>query len=83
MANLPPKDRITGNALHTIKVILGGRFGFFVFQLGNFKGEWGVRGAGEGGSVFIENPRRGGFPGGGWAEGPGGCLRRIGEFFVG
>ena len=41
------------------------------------------RGKGEseaprGGSVFIENPRSGGFAGGGGGEGPGGCLRRIG-----
>ena len=34
-----------------------------------------MRGAGRGGGVdFFENP------GGGGAEGPGGCLRRIGEF---
>ena len=44
------------------------------------EGEGGVRGASRGGEpFFIENPRRGGgFPGG--AEGPGGCLWRIGEF---
>ena len=50
--------------------------------------EGGVRGVGRweggGGSIFIESPRRGGvFRGGGGAEGPGGCLRRIGEFFWG
>ena len=35
--------------------------------------------SGGGGSIFIENPRRGGvFSRTGQAEGPGGCLRRIG-----
>ena len=33
--------------------------------------------AGEG---FIENPRKGGVSRTGGVEGPGGCLRRIGEF---
>ena len=45
-----------------------GRFGFF---FSGRKGEGGVRGAGRGGgvpgSVFIENPIRGGCPGGGGA----------------
>ena len=37
-----------------------------------------------GGSIFIENPRRGGgSPGRGGTEGPGGCLRRIGGFWGG
>ena len=58
---------------------------FYFFLLGG--GEGGVRGAGRGrGTIFIENPRRGGgFPGG-WGprgegprgEGPGGCLWGIG-----
>ena len=51
---------------------------FYFFLLGG--GEGGVRGAGKGrGRIFIENPRRGGLPGG-WGprgEGPGGCLRGI------
>ena len=57
------------------------RIGFYFFLLG--EGEGGIRGIGEGGgSIFIENPRRGeGVSSGGeGAEGPGGCLRRIGEF---
>ena len=51
---------------------------FYFFLLG--EGEGGVRGARKGGGdpFFIEHPRRGGVPAG--AEGPGGCLRRIGEF---
>ena len=54
---------------------------FYYFLLG--EGQGGVRGAGRGGgAVFIENPtREGGFSRTGGAEGPGGCLRRIG-FFV-
>ena len=38
---------------------------------------------GRGDRFFIENPRRGGVPGGGGAKGPGGCLRRIGEILGG
>ena len=46
------------------------------FCSGKGKGE--SEAPGGGGSFFIENARRGeGFPGG--AEGPAGCLRRIGE----
>ena len=52
---------------------------FYFFVLG--EGEGGVRSAGrEGGRFFLENPMRGGSPGGGGAEGPGGCLRRIGNW---
>ena len=43
-------------------------------------GESEAPGGVEGGGVFIENPRRGGGRGMG-LMGPGGCLRRIGEFF--
>ena len=56
---------------------------FFIFfsRRGRVKGESEAPG---GGRVrfflFFENPRRGGVPGGGGAKGPGGCLRRIGEF---
>ena len=61
--------------------LLGGRFGYFLFLLG--EGEGGVRGAGRGADgdhrFLIENPRRGGSPAQEGAEGPGGCLRRIGE----
>ena len=35
------------------------------------------------GEFLIENPRRGGLQEGGRVEGPGGCLRRIGELGVG
>ena len=38
---------------------------------------------GRGDWSFIENPRRGGGGRPGGAEGLGGCLRRIGEFFGG
>ena len=53
---------------------------FYFFPLG--EGEGGVRGVrrGKGDWFFIENPRRGG---GGSRIGPGGCLRRIGEFLCG
>ena len=51
---------------------------FYFFLLG--EGEWGSPRRWEGGgSVFIENTRRGGVSRTGRAEGPGGCLRRIGE----
>ena len=73
--------RVQGKAIFKGK-LLGGRFDiFYFFLLG--EGEGGVRGARRGaGSVFIENPTRG------WGgfqeeEGPGGCLRRIGDFFWG
>ena len=53
-------------------------FGIFFFRSG---GEGGVRGARNGGDRFflIEDPRRG-FPRGEGPMGPGGCLRRIGNF---
>ena len=51
---------------------------FYFFCLGREKGVGG-RSEGGGVSIFIENPRRGGSPEGGGAEGPGGCLRRIGD----
>ena len=65
------------------EAILGGRFGYFIFLLLG-EGEGEVRGAGRGGVlVFIENPLGGGLQEGesrgGGAEGPGGCLQRIGE----
>ena len=53
---------------------------FFFFCSGRGKGESEAPG-GVGDRFFIENPRRGGRPGG--AEGPEGCLRRIGEFWGG
>ena len=54
---------------------LGGRFGFTA--RGGGKGE--SEASGGGGSIFIEIPGGVGGVGGGGAEGPGGCLRRIGE----
>ena len=58
-------------------IILGGRFGYFIF----FSARGGGRGSlrrleGRGDRFVIENPSRGG-----GAEGPGGCLRQIGEFW--
>ena len=46
---------------------------------GRGKGESEAPG-GEGGRLFIENPRKGGFSRRGGAEVPGACLWRIGEF---
>ena len=54
------------------------RIFFIFFCSGRGKGE--SEAPGGGGSVSLENPRRGGSPGGGGAEGPGGCLQRIGEW---
>ena len=54
---------------------------FFFFCSGRGKGESEAPGEGGGDQFFIENPRRGGgFSRTGGAEGPGGCLRRIGGF---
>ena len=44
------------------------------------EGEEGVRGTGKGGFDFFFKIPRGGFLRGGGAEGPGGCLQRIGEW---
>ena len=59
---------------------LGGRFGFFLFFSRLGEGEGGVRGRREGGwLIFYWKSQKGGGSRGGGAEGPGGCLRRIGE----
>ena len=61
---------------------LGGRFGYFLFFSGRGRGKGESEVPGRGGRFLIENPRRlrgGGSPGGGGAEGPEGCLRRIRE----
>ena len=66
-------------------LVLGGRFGYFLFFLLG-EGEGGAQApGGGGGSVFIENPTRegGGFSRTGGAEGLGGCLRRIRGFLRG
>ena len=55
-------------------------FRIFFFCSGRGNGE--SEAPGGGGSFFIENPREGVGERDG-AEGPGGCLRRIGEFFGG
>ena len=52
---------------------------FYFFLLGEGKGESRRRRA-VGDWFFIEKPRRGGASRTGGAEGPGGCLQRIGEF---
>ena len=52
---------------------------FFIFSARGEGRESPRRREGEG-VVFFENPRRGGSPAWGGAEGPGGCLQRIGEF---
>ena len=53
----------------------------FFFSSGRGKGKTEAPEVG-GGRFFIENPKGwgGGSPGGGGDEGPGGCLRRIGEW---
>ena len=58
---------------------LGGRFDIFYFFSARGGGGGSPRRQ-EGGGVhfLLKMPGGGGFPGG--AEGPGGCLRRIGEF---
>ena len=55
---------------------LGGRFGYFFFFSVRGGGR-GVRGARRGGIGFLFKVPGGGggFPGGGGAEGPGGCLQ--------
>ena len=59
-------------------LILGGHFGYFLIFL---LGEWEFEAAWEGGGrILIENHRGGGLHEGERAEGPGGCLRRIGDF---
>ena len=55
---------------------------YFFFCSGRGKGESEAPG-GVGGSVFIGDPKRGGFSRTGGAEGPGGCPRRMGIFFGG
>ena len=57
--------------------LLGGRFGYFLF----FSAREGEGREGGGGRFSIENLRGEGSPRG--AEGSGGCLRRIGDFFGG
>ena len=72
-----------GLKLSESKEFLGGRFGYFLFFLLG-EGEGGVRGArrGVGGIGSLLK-----IPGGGGVfqeqEGPGGCLRRIGDFWGG
>ena len=52
---------------------------FFIYFFARGGGIGESEAPGGRGVFFIENPRRGGEEEGG-AEGPGGCLRRIGEF---
>ena len=54
---------------------------FFFFLLG--EGEGGVGARRGGGFDFLLKIPGGGFSGGRGAEGPGGCLRRIGDFWGG
>ena len=61
---------------NSVVCFIGGRFGYFLFFCSGRKG-----GAGRwGGRFLIANPRGGGSPEGGGAEGPAGCLWRIGEW---
>ena len=53
---------------------------FYFFCLGGGKGECEASGGGGGFDFCWKSQEGGGFPGRGGAEGPGGCLRRIGEF---
>ena len=63
---------------------LGGRFRYFLFFFCSGRGKGESEAPGRGGSIFFGNSQEGGgCPGGGGAEGPGRCLRRIGEFFGG
>ena len=64
---------------------LGGRFGFFCSCSRRGKGESEAPRERGGIGFFkcLKIPGRGGFSGGGGAEGPGGCLQRIGEFLGG
>ena len=64
--------------------ILGGRFGYFLFfLLGRGKGEFEAPGGGGGGVRFLLKIPGGGGGGVQEGEGPGGCLRRIGDIFWG
>ena len=55
---------------------------FYFFWSGRGKGESEALGGG-GVGFFIENPKGGGGVSRRGAEGPGGCVRRIGDFFWG
>ena len=52
---------------------------FYFLCSGRGKGEFEALG-GEGGRFLLKIAGGGGSRGGRWAEGAGGCLRRIGEF---
>ena len=58
------------------------RIFFIFFWSGRGKGEFEAPGGG-GFGFLLKIPGGRGFPGGGGGEGPGGCVRRIGEFFCG
>ena len=61
---------------------LGGHFGYFLFfsGRGRGKGESEAPGGGRGSIFKLKFPEGGGVSRTGGAEGPGGCLWRIGEF---
>ena len=69
-------------SVSTIK--LCGRFGYFrFFCSGEGKGELEAQSERGGSRFFIGTPRRGGgLPGGGWGQGPGGCLRGRLNYFL-
>ena len=77
---MPLRDLQSFLALTVAGINLGGRFGYFLFLFCSGRGKGSPRPAGGGGRFFIENPRRGGSRRGRGAAGPGGCLRRIGDF---
>ena len=56
---------------------------FYFFRSGRGEGESEAPGGGGGDRFFIENSQERGVSRTGGAEGPGGCLRRIGEFLGG
>ena len=75
------------SCIQSARQLLGGRFGYFLFFSARGGGgkEGGVRGARRegGGRFFYWKSPEGGSPGREGPLGPGGCLRRIGEFCLG
>ena len=76
-------SKLPQNELLRFRTELGGRFGYFYFSAwGRGRGSPRRR-EGVGGIGFLLKIPGGGVSSTGGAEGPGGCLRRIGEFLGG